>query len=87
MKEDDDDSLDFDTFEEIDINTLPISRPVFVRCTKKQRELIERRSKMSYAKLIQFCNHILKKKKEDMIRDIGQLSVIEADEVIKALEK
>jgi hypothetical protein len=63
-------------------------KPPFVRSTKKQRELLERLAAMKglhYAALIRKCNDLIDRSPPVKIKDIGELSIREADKVIKEI--
>lgn len=75
-----------DDFDEIIFEDLPPYNPPFIRSTKHQRELLERlaaRKGLHYPALIRKCNEVIDR--EDRIKDIGELSIGEADLVIKEI--
>lgn len=70
-----------------DIIFEPYQAP-FIRSTKKQRELLERLAAMKglhYAALIRKCNDVIDRTPTIKIKDIGELSIGEADKVIKEI--
>lgn len=79
-----DDNIDHD-FDDIIFEEY---KPPFVRSTKKQRELMERLAAtkgIHYAALIRKCNEIIDREPMVKIKDIGELSIGEADKVIKEI--
>lgn len=72
-------------FEDIQFDNLPVYKPLFVRSTKHQRELIERlgskKHRLHYREIVRRCGEIIKRE----IRDTGQLSIGEADKIIREL--